>query len=588
MRRARGLAYFRVRITGWAVWQLPPALRWYVTGTIAAAAAAAGSAAAFTSWRIHDVLFFGLLVGFGGLAVEISRATKPLPGLDKDVHGIWLIPIALALPPVYCLLAPVATYGLLQLRTRHTVVHRRVFSSAANGLSLAAASVAFHTLPATGGRPLLWLLAVTGCTLLWAALNKSLVMTAVWASDRTVSVRERLFTAGPMLNDLCEIAAAIVLTGVITGAGLVLLLPAFPLVVVLLRSFRHAQLVSEARLDTKTGLLNAVAWRTEAAVQLVRAQHPGLPMAVGIAEIDQLRAVHDHYGHAAGDAVLEGVAAILRTGLRPGDLLGRFGDEQFVFLLPAADASAAMQVADRLRANLAGQLIAAGPGQDLVCVTVTIGIAAVENPASRDLNDLLTSADVALYHATQTGRNRVGVAPGSGTVTESGGDHQAGQAADVPAGDAQDEREALAAARRDLGAQLAAWRERAGMSQGALARQICWSRSAVTGAEAGDPRGGAFWAAVDSALGARGALVALHARIEAGRLAARQRAARQALVTRDPAMPYAPSAVQEDGEVAVARSACPSCGEPITLATRVVAPVIPQIALNQRGGQALN
>jgi hypothetical protein len=75
------------------------------------------------------------------------------------------------LPPVYCLVAPVVTFGVLQLRTRRTVAHRRVFSAVANGLSLAAASATFHTaLPALqrhwpAARSPLWLLAAAASTL---------------------------------------------------------------------------------------------------------------------------------------------------------------------------------------------------------------------------------------------------------------------------------------------------------------------------------------------------------------------------------------------------------------------------------------
>jgi hypothetical protein len=216
---------------------------------------------------------------------------------------------------------------------------------------------------------------------------------------------------------------------------------------------------------------------------------------------------------------------------------------------------------------------------------VTVGIAAADNPASRDLAELLTAADAALDRATQAGRDRVYVAPGSDAEAEPGGDAAVGEATEGPASDARDE---LAAARLDLGQQLAAWRVQAKMSQTALARRIGWSRSAVTGAEAGDPRGGAFWAAADSATGARGALVAQHAQIEARRLAVRQRAAQQALAVREPAAACAASAGPEDGEVAVVRSACASCGEPFTLPVRVIPAVIPQIPANHRGGQGLN
>jgi diguanylate cyclase (GGDEF)-like protein len=408
----------RTRLAGWALWRLPGGLRWYVCGVIAAGAAATGTAAALTGWRARDLWLFGMLVAFGATAVELTRRTAEPAGLIKDVHGIWQLPIALLLPPFYCLVAPIITFGVLQLRTRRTVVHRRVFSAAATGLSLGAASVAFHALlpgpqrlsSTPGVRPLLWLLAAAGCALLWSAVSKVLVMTAVRASDRTVSVRTQLLSREPLLNDACELSAGVLLAGTVAGAGIVLLLPALPLVILLQRSFRQAQLVSAARIDVKTGLLNAAAWRTEASIALAHAERTGGPVAVAIADLDHFKAVNDTYGHLTGDAVLAAAATTLRGGLRPYDLIGRFGGEEFTILLPDTGAAEAAAVCDRLRAGLAGRSFPAGDDGRTLRVTVSIGIAATPDPGGRDLTDLLAAADGALYAAKTGGRNAVRLA----------------------------------------------------------------------------------------------------------------------------------------------------------------------------------
>jgi diguanylate cyclase (GGDEF)-like protein len=381
------------------------------------------AAADTASWRARDLILFAMLVTFGAAAVELTRRTAEPAGLIKDVHGIWQLPIALLLPPFYCLIAPVITLGVLQLRTRRTVVHRRVFSAAANGLSLAAASVAFHTLlpelqrdwPAA--RSALWLLAAVACSLLWSAVNKSLVVAAVKASDRTVSARARLLSREPLLNDLCEIAAGVLLAGTVAGVGVVLLVPALPLVILLQRSFRQAQLISQARIDTKTGLLNAAAWRTEATVGLAQAQRTHSPVALAIADLDHFKAVNDGYGHLTGDAVLAAAANTLREGLRPYDLIGRFGGEEFTILFPHTTAGEAVAIADRLRASLASRTFPAGEtpdgtfpageDRDPLHVTVSIGVAAAPDPDGQDLTDLLTAADAALYAAKTGGRNTV-------------------------------------------------------------------------------------------------------------------------------------------------------------------------------------
>jgi diguanylate cyclase (GGDEF)-like protein len=401
-------------LAAWPVWSLPRGLRRYVVGVIVAAGAAAGVAVASTGWRAGDGWLFALLVCFGAAAVELTRRTTETAGLIKDVHGIWYLPIALLLPPVYCLAAPAATFALLQLRTRRTIAHRRVFSAAANGLSLGATSVVFHALrsglpslsPAPGARALLWLLAAAGCALLWTVIDKTLVMTAVRTADRTVSVREKLLAREPLLNDLCEISAGLMLAGAATVSW-ALILPALPLVIVLQRSFRHAQLLSQARVDAKTGLLNAAAWRTEAVVQLAHAQRTGTPLAVAIADLDHFKAVNDTYGHLTGDAALAAAAEILRRQLRPYDLIGRFGGEEFSVLLPHTGAAEAVHVAERLRRSLASEPLPGAPGHDPLHVTVSIGVAATEHPGDRDLTDLLAAADAALYQAKNDGRNTI-------------------------------------------------------------------------------------------------------------------------------------------------------------------------------------
>jgi diguanylate cyclase (GGDEF)-like protein len=401
----------RISVTGWALWRLPPLLRAYVISVITIAVAATGLELAQTTWRAHDVVLFGLLMGFGALAVEMSRQTKTRAGLDKDVHGIWLMPVALLLPVSYALLAPVVTYLLLQWRTRRTVPHRRVFSAAASGLSLAAVSMSAHVLriwlswPGTGARAWLWLLAATGCALLWSVSNKALIMTAVVLSDRTASIRKGLLSREPLFTDACEIGAGLLLAAAVGGVGTAVLVPALPLVVLLQRSLRYAQLQSESRMDAKTGLLNAAGWRAEAEVHLARAQRGGAPLALAIADLDHFKAVNDTYGHLTGDAVLAEAAARLRSGLRPGDLIGRFGGEEFTLLLPGTAADSAWLVADRLRQHLAAQPMPAGDGASLH-VTVSIGVAAVA-AGQYGLTDLLAAADAALYRAKADGRNTV-------------------------------------------------------------------------------------------------------------------------------------------------------------------------------------
>jgi diguanylate cyclase (GGDEF)-like protein len=186
-------------------------------------------------------------------------------------------------------------------------------------------------------------------------------------------------------------------------------LGALPLVALLHRSFRHAQLVDASRIDAKTGLLNAGTWLREARLETARAVRTRAPLAVAIADIDHFKNVNDTFGHLAGDAVLAALASALNALLRDGDLTGRFGGEEFCILLPGTDAAEARQITERLRekiSRIVTPVSGATSGDPPLQVTISIGVAALGS-SRRDLDELLAAADHALYQAKEAGRNRV-------------------------------------------------------------------------------------------------------------------------------------------------------------------------------------
>jgi diguanylate cyclase (GGDEF)-like protein len=185
---------------------------------------------------------------------------------------------------------------------------------------------------------------------------------------------------------------------------------ALPCATLLQRSASHAQLVRASRTDAKTGLLSAMAWQREAAVQLARAIRTRAPVAVAMVDIDHFKQVNDTYGHLAGDAVLAGVAAALTGGLREYDLAGRFGGEEFSLLLPDTDTEEAVRVAERLRVIMSRIAIPAqGTDGQEAHITVSIGVAVLTSGVN-DLTELLAAADAALYRAKRAGRNLVRLA----------------------------------------------------------------------------------------------------------------------------------------------------------------------------------
>ena len=118
-------------------------------------------------------------------------------------------------------------------------------------------------------------------------------------------------------------------------------------------------------------------------------------------DLDHFKTINDSYGHAAGDVVLQVVASRCAQGLRAGDLIGRYGGDEIVVLLPNTDLEAAMTVSDRIRGSEDGLIVLTDHGP--VRVTLSMGVATAED--CEDLPQLLHRADIALYEAKQAGRN---------------------------------------------------------------------------------------------------------------------------------------------------------------------------------------
>jgi diguanylate cyclase (GGDEF)-like protein len=418
----------------------------FITAVIGADLIVIGTCAAVTRFRGADLELAGVLLACNLLTVELTHRAGEPAGLVKDVHAIWELPLALLLPPLYGLLVPIPRMVLVQWRVRATLVHRRVFTAAAVGLSYGAASAAFHgvepviagSVPGAQARVLAWALAAAACGVLKSAVNKVLVMTAVKGADPAASVRAQLFTREPLFHDAAELSVGIIVARVAADSP-VMALAALPLVALLHRSFRHAQLVDASRLDAKTGLLNAGTWLREARLETARAARTRTPLAVAIADIDHFKNVNDTFGHLTGDAVLAAIASALSALLREGDLTGRFGGEEFAILLPGTDAAEAQQITERVREQISriatpvsdgagdhgpgGHSSGGGgpgghpaAGDDRLRVTISIGVAALGS-SRLDLEELLAAADHALYQAKETGRNRVCLQAASSGLT---------------------------------------------------------------------------------------------------------------------------------------------------------------------------
>ncbi|TYB41140.1 GGDEF domain-containing protein [Actinomadura chibensis] len=389
----------------------PPLLLVYVPVVVAVHLGLIAGGLVETPFRIGDVTTFAALLACSAVCIEASRRLGMPAGVARDLLSAWWLPVALLLPPVYSLLLPVPLQALLQFRVRRTLIYRRVLVAAAYGIAGAGASGVFHLVvpePLEGARD--WVVdgypgipAAVGCAALFTVVNTAIVAIAAHAANPESRWRDVLWTREILLLDVVELCVGI-LVAITSALSLGLLLLALPPVVLLQRSLMHQQLQAAARTDAKTGLLNASAWQREADTELSRAQRTHDAVALLLIDIDHFKRVNDTHGHLMGDQVLVGVASTLCHQLRDYDVVGRFGGEEFVVLLPGADTVEACRVAERLRGRVRRLAVPAEEGT--VTVTVSVGVALFRTHGE-DLLELMAAADLALYRAKSSGRDRV-------------------------------------------------------------------------------------------------------------------------------------------------------------------------------------
>jgi diguanylate cyclase (GGDEF)-like protein len=393
----------------------PTARQWQIAG-ILGAVAVAGAA---IRWRMGP---------------PDEESTPPW-----SVHTLWLLPAALLTPPLAYMPLLALSLVLTFVRRTHGLATRVAVSSIT-----ASTTVAVHWI-AQGVDDLL-LAGLAGIALTYVVgLVVALVAafaftgptgTALWLDYRWSFVQLGCSFAGLLT------AAAIAHNPL---AGFAALAP------VLMAEFtlNWPELDRHARIDAKTGLPNARHWDDRSRDLISAARLHDTPVAVAILDIDHFKSVNDTYGHLVGDDVLEEFAAILRSQVNPGDVIGRFGGEEFVVTLFGLTADRAGEVADRIRRAIATRVFDARPRQEVgqgghdgddetrkdhaFTITCTVGLA-TSDAFGFDLTALLAAADEALGAGKASGRNTVHRAERRDDgATGTGSRHRAGFGGEVPA-----------------------------------------------------------------------------------------------------------------------------------------------------------
>lgn len=364
-----------------------------------------------------DLLRLGLLVLLSVVYFEVSRQVEhrrrlftPDGSSHMDMTSVWSLAGAVVLPRGLAALLVVILYTQLWTRAWRSVDGTKLYRVANTGavVTLTCGAVATAVAALSPNHPVALGVLVLA-VVVYRAVNAAFISAAVRLNSGT-SRPSALF--GSLSDNAVEFATLGL--GAVTAVSLVRV-PWFAVMVlpaVFLLQY-HAllrDLVQAATVDAKTELLNVSAWRQLAQRELTRADRQRTSTAVLVIDMDRFKQINDTYGHLAGDTALKTVAEVLADELREYDAVGRFGGEEFVALLPAADVTVARQVAERLRRRIesTGIAVQGRDGPHELHVTASVGVAS--GPGGAELDDLLHAADTALYAAKDAGRNAVRVA----------------------------------------------------------------------------------------------------------------------------------------------------------------------------------
>ncbi|MBI3158438.1 MAG: GGDEF domain-containing protein [Chloroflexi bacterium] len=170
-------------------------------------------------------------------------------------------------------------------------------------------------------------------------------------------------------------------------------------------TLRVPALERASEVDQKTGLFNAAYFASAMQAEISRAKRFQHPISIVMADMDLLRNINNSYGHLAGDQVLVAVSGILRANFREYDVVARFGGEEFSIMMPETDAAVAFERIEKVRKQIEEHEISLKNYPEPIHVSLSFGIAS-KQADELDAMDLIHHADIALYLAKLSGRNR--------------------------------------------------------------------------------------------------------------------------------------------------------------------------------------
>jgi len=386
---------------------LPGVAKLYLAAVTVVTAIAAAPYYAHIGSQRHGWATFAALALCAGVA-HMFPVRSPR-NMMYHTSTIFVIGAALLLPPDLVILIPVAISIPEWLKERYPwpIQLFNLSNYTLNALSAWAVAdlIEVHGASLLTNTDARFALAGVAASAAWVGTNHVL-LGVILKTGREHSFRDSgLFTLESLSIDLVLAVLGVSLAAFWLWNPWLIFAALAPLVVVH-RSLAVPQLQAEARVDSKTGLYNARYFASALNNEIARAARFGRPMSVIMADLDMLRDINNSFGHLAGDAVLCGVADVFQAQLRHYDVACRFGGEEFSIVLPETDPEQALEIAERIRRQIAESRFEVETTTDPIRATVSMGVASFPVDG-RDANDLIHQADLAVYRAKLQGRNRV-------------------------------------------------------------------------------------------------------------------------------------------------------------------------------------
>ena len=379
---------------------LKPRAAAFLAATVLGAAALSVVALSRLSLDTKHGGIFALLLGLATVA-QLFIVEKP-GGQSYRTAIVFIIAAAILLPAPFVVLLSALHYVPSWFRHKKKNVVR-VFNVANTTIAALAAWAAFHELRHSDDIRYL----VTGaaaCLAFVAIIHVILALMLHFNSGKSLW-ETGLFSFESLSTDFALAALGVGVSVAWSVNPWSIVFVVMPLLLIH-RSLHVPQLQEEARIDPKTGLLNAREYEISLDDELERAARTGAPLSVLMTDLDLLRDINNTFGHLAGDAVIRGIAGVIRGELRRYDIAARFGGEEFSVLLPSTAPEQALEIAERIRRAVEAARFEDETVAEPLSATLSIGVAAYPRDAM-EAKGLVHAADIAVYEAKARGRNRV-------------------------------------------------------------------------------------------------------------------------------------------------------------------------------------